>query len=66
MSNAASGNYSASANVASASSYSSGSSLSSDMYGREMTVKVTGRLEASGSTLAAVLDNEAQRYNRTT
>ena len=66
MSNAASGNYSASANVASASSYSSGSSLSSDMYGREMTVKVTGRLEASGSTLAAVLDNEAQRHNRTT
>ena len=66
MSNAASGNYSASANVASASSYSSGSSLGSDMYGREMTVKVTGRLEASGSTLAAVLDNEAQRHNRTT
>ena len=66
MSNAASGSYSASANVASASSYSSGSSLSSDMYGREMTVKVTGRLEASGSTLAAVLDNEAQRHNRTT
>ena len=66
MSNAASGSYSASTNVASASSYSSGSSLSSDMYGREMTVKVTGRLEASGSTLAAVLDNEAQRHNRTT
>lgn len=66
MSNAASGGYSASANVASASSYSSGSSLGSDMYGREMTVKVTGRLEASGSTLAAVLDNEAQRHNRTT
>ena len=66
MSNAASGNYSASANVASASSYSSGSSLGSDTYGREMTVKVTGRLEASGSTLAAVLDNEAQRHNRTT
>lgn len=66
MSNAASGSYSASANVASASSYSSGSSLGSDMYGREMTVKVTGRLEASGSTLAAVLDNEAQRHNRTT
>ena len=66
MSNAASGSYSASANVASASSYSSGSSLGSDIYGREMTVKVTGRLEASGSTLAAVLDNEAQRHNRTT
>lgn len=66
MSNAASGNYSASTNVASASSYSSGSSIGSDTYGREMTVKVTGRLEATGSTLAAVLDNEAQRYNRTT
>lgn len=63
LSNAASGTYSAATNVASASPYNTSTT---DMYQRDMTVKVTGTLQASGSTLVAVLNNEGERINRTT
>ena len=35
-------------------------------YGKEITVKVTGTLEASGSKLKAILNNEATRSAVTT
>lgn len=65
LSNAASGNYSASASVAS-SSYGRGTSMSREYSSRELNVKVTGTLAASGSQLVAVLNNEENRRSHTT
>ena len=45
------------------SSYTSGSS---DFSEGTLNIKVSGRLVAQGSQLVAVLDNEAERTNRTT
>ena len=64
LSNAARGNYSASASVAS-SSYGSGASMSREYSSRELNVKVTGTLAASGSQLVAVLNNEQTRKSHT-
>lgn len=65
LANAASGNYSASASVAS-SSYGNKSSASKEYSTRELNVKVTGTLAASGSQLVAVLKNEDNRKSHTT
>lgn len=54
LASVASGNYSASANVATA---NSASSYSSDYESREVTVNVTGTLEADGDQLVAVINN---------
>lgn len=62
LSNVASGNYGASANVAS----SSYSSSNSDYAGREITVKVGGTLEADGNKLIAVINNTNKRNYYTT
>lgn len=68
MSNMASGNYSAGSvsSVASSVGGGYGSSLSNEYNAREMSVRVTGTLVGSGSTLKAVLDNELNRTNQTT
>lgn len=68
MSNMASGNYSAGSvsSVASSVGGGYGSSLSNEYNAREMSVRVTGTLVGSGSTLKAVLDNESNRTNQTT
>ena len=65
LSNAAKGNYSASASVAS-SSYGRGTSASRDYSGREFNVKVTGTLVGQGSSLVAVINNENNRRSHTT
>ena len=54
LSNVASGNYSANANVASSNGYSA---TTSDYEQREVTVNVTGTLEADGDQLVAVINN---------
>ena len=65
LSNAAKGNYSASSSVAS-SSYGNSSSMAREYSSRELNVKVTGTLAASGSQLVAVLNNEENRRSHTT
>ncbi len=67
LSNVASGNYSSSSATASvaSSSYSSSSS-SQDWAQSEVNVKVTGTLQANGSALVAVLNNEEKRKSHTT
>jgi len=54
LASVASGNYSASANVATT---NSASSYTSDYESREVTVNVTGTLEADGDQLVAVINN---------
>lgn len=54
LSNVASGNYSANANVASSNGYSA---TTGDYEQREVTVNVTGTLEADGDQLVAVINN---------
>lgn len=68
LSNVASGNYSASSSVASSTgSYGkSSSSLATGVESREITVKVTGTLRASGNQLLTVIENENKRKNHTT
>lgn len=67
LSNISSGNYSSSSATASvaSSSYSSSSS-SQDWAESEVNVKVTGTLQANGSALVAVLNNEEKRKSHTT
>lgn len=67
LSNIASGNYSASASVATSGNYgSSTSALATSFDEREVNVKVTGSLYASGNQLMAVIENENNRKNHTT
>lgn len=66
LSNIAGGNYSASGSVASASSSTTSSSVNTDFEQREMNIKVTGELRASGSQLEAVINNENNRKKHTT
>ena len=68
LSNVASGNYSASSSVASSTgSYGkSSSSLATGVESREITVKVTGTLRASGNQLLTIIENENKRKNHTT
>lgn len=67
LSNIASGNYSASASVATSGNYgSSTSALATSFAEREVNVKVTGSLYASGNQLMAVIENENNRKNHTT
>lgn len=67
LSNISNGNYSSSSATASvaSSSYSSSSS-SQDWAESEVNVKVTGTLQANGSALVAVLNNEEKRKSHTT
>lgn len=65
LSNVASGSYSASSGVATG-GYSSASSAAGGYSGREMNIHVTGTLQASGSQLVAVLNNENRRTKSTT
>lgn len=66
LSNIASGNYSASASVATSGNYGSSTSLNTGYEMRELDIKVTGNLYASGNQLLAVIENENNRKNRTT
>ena len=63
LSNVASGNYSASTNVASG-SYSSG--YNNNYETRDVQVQVTGKLQADGDQLVAVLNNTANKNSYTT
>jgi len=66
LKNIASGSYSASSSVASG-GYSSSSAAAATGYNeRELNVKVTGTLKASGSDLVTVLTNENKRRMATT
>lgn len=67
LSNIASGGYSSSASVATSGNYgSSSSSVSTAFDTREMNIKVSGNLYASGNQLMAVIENENNRKNHTT
>ena len=65
MSNASAGWSGGSGAAVATSSYSSGNAAAST-YGREMVIRVSGTLEASGSKLKAVLNNEDNRTKITT
>lgn len=60
------GSYSASTGVASASGHYGSSSFGTAFDTREMNIKVTGNLYASGNQLVAVIENENNRRNHTT
>lgn len=62
LSNVAAGNYSANANVASGSYSSAGNNYET----REVSVQVTGTLQADGDKLVAVLNNTANKKGYTT
>lgn len=66
LSNIASGNYSASASVATSGNYGSSTSVSPAFDAREMNIKVSGKLYASGNQILAVIENENNRKNHTT
>lgn len=65
LSNIASGGYSSSANVATSGNYGTSSSNSS-FETREVQIKVTGKLYASGNQLIAAIESENNRKNHTT
>lgn len=66
LSNIASGGYSSSASVATSGNYGSSPSVSTAFDTREMNIKVSGNLYASGNQLMAVIENENNRKNHTT
>ena len=66
LSNIASGSYSSSASVATSGNYCSSTSVSTACGEREMNIKVSGNLYASGNQLLAVIENENNRKNHTT
>lgn len=67
LSNIASGGYSSSASVATSGNYGSSTSHVSTAFDtRDMNIKVTGSLYASGNQLVAVIENENNRKNHTT
>ena len=66
LSNVASGNYSSSSATSTVASSSYSSSASNDWAESEVNVKVTGTLQANGSALVAVLNNEEKRKSHTT
>lgn len=66
LSNIASGSYSSSASVATSGNYGSSTSVSAAFGEREMNIKVSGNLYASGNQLLAVIENENNRKNHTT
>lgn len=65
LGNIANGNYSSTASVATAGNYGS-SSVNTAFETREVEVKVSGNLYASGNQLMAVIENENNRKNHTT
>lgn len=66
LSNIASGGYSSSASVATSGNYGSSTTVGTGFDSREMNIKVTGNLYASGNQLMAVIENEKNRKNHTT
>lgn len=66
LSNIASGSYSSSASVATSGNYGSSTRVSTAFGEREMNIKVSGNLYASGNQLLAVIENENNRKNHTT
>lgn len=66
LSNIASGSYSSSASVATSGNYGSSTSVSAAFGEREMNIKVSGKLYASGNQILAVIENENNRKNHTT
>lgn len=66
LSNIASGNYSSSASVATSGNYGSSTSFGTSFEEREVNIRVTGSLYASGNQLMAVIENENNRKNHTT
>ena len=66
LSNVASGNYSSSSATSTVASSGYSSSTSNDWAESEVNVKVTGTLQANGSALVAVLNNEEKRKSHTT
>lgn len=65
LSNIASGGYSSSASVATSGNYGS-KNVAAAFDSRELNVKVSGHLYASGNQLMAVIENENNRKNHTT
>ena len=66
LSNIANGGYSSSTAVATSGNYGSTTALATSYDTREMEIKVTGHLYASGNQLLAVIENENNRKNHTT
>lgn len=66
LSNIASGSYSSSASVATSGNYGSSTSVGTAFGEREMNIKVSGKLYASGNQILAVIENENNRKNHTT
>jgi hypothetical protein len=66
LSNIASGNYSASASVATSGNYGSSTNVGMAFDQRELNIKVSGKLYASGNQIMAVIENENNRINHTT
>jgi hypothetical protein len=66
LSNIASGSYSSSASVATSGNYGSSTSFGTSFEEREVNIRVTGNLYASGNQLLAVIENENNRKNHTT
>lgn len=66
LSNIASGGYSSSASVATSGNYGSSTSVGTAFDTREIDIKVSGNLYASGNQLLAVIENENNRKNHTT
>lgn len=67
LSNIAAGSYSSSTSVATSGNYgASNATVSTAFDTRDMNIKVTGSLYASGNQLVAVIENENNRKNHTT
>lgn len=66
LSNIASGSYSSSASVATSGNYGSSTSVGTAFGEREMNIKVSGKLYASGNQILVAIENENNRKNHTT
>lgn len=66
LSNIAGGSYNTSSSVASSTGSYGSSSVGTAFETREINVTVSGKLQADGSVLTAVINNEKKRRNRTT
>lgn len=66
LSNIASGGYSSSTAVATSGNYGSSTNVGMAFDQRELNIKVSGNLYASGNQLMAVIENENNRINHTT
>lgn len=66
LSNIAGGNYNTSSSVASSTGSYGSSSVGTSFETREINIKVSGKLQANGNVLSAVIENEKKRKDHTT